>query len=755
VKLRAFAATIAVIVGLVTFSATTSSAISNRSVRASSEEVQAYAAGRYIVKVRNDASPDEVLNSYPSIKTKAHVFQSVLHGFAVELTSDEATGVAVDSRVLSIVPDQIIRVDAPQDRSTVVTGDGDEVWGIDRIDQTSLPLNQQFTALTSGEGVYVYVVDTGVRTTHTQFTGRVLPGYASPDLETVEDCDGHGTHVAGTVLGSKVGVAPSAKLIPVRVLDCYGSGSYSDVIIGLDWIAQDIRTNNRRPAVVNMSLGGLPSPELDSAVTALFNVNVSVVVAAGNDGANACNVSPARTPAAITVAASDDTDAEATFDVGSSNYGSCVDLFAPGKYVLSAWHEDQFGNPSNFAGAILDGTSMAAPHVAGVVALMLESNPCATPTQLADALISNSAKNKISFIPLHTPQSPDRLLQTGSISGTPCAPKSVSASRGDSQADITWSLPTGPGGSTNFTYTVTTSPASSGCTTTQLNCTVTGLINGQTYNVSVKATNEFGTSATSATTTVTPEGVPIAPTISGFTIGNASATVSWGSVPSTSTVTYTATAQPGGQSCSTTQLTCTIPGLTNGATYTFTVVAANISGAGAASVAAVAATYTTPPAPVVSRIRTKSKQITLTWNALEVPYALSYTVRVAGTNKSCVTTTTSCTVTKLTNGKRYRLTVTATNIAGDGLPSQRTPYVVPGINVLRNTITKKKKVLLSKFMTTLSAGRKTYKVTKGACRISSGYLVAPSRAGSCTLQLSVSASGVYPSMYNTANIKVT
>ena len=745
-KLRAFAATIAVIVGLVTFSATTSSANSDRSVRASSEEVQAYAAGRYIVTTRRNVTPAALLNGHPGVRSKARTFRSAIRGFVADLTAEEANSLVNDPQVLSVEPDQIIRVEASQSRDTLLVPGN--VWGVDRTDQRSLPLVESFTASTNGADVYIYVVDTPIRTSHTQFftgaSSRVLSGF--PDgYSLATGCDGHGTHVAGTALGSDVGVAPVAKLVPVPVLNCSGTGYSSDVISGLEWILDDVVDNNRRPAVVNLSLGGGVFAGLDNAVNNLIAANITVVVAAGNATQDACNVSPARTPLAITVAASTVTDREATF----SNYGNCVDIFAPGVDTLSAW------STGDDAGAFLDGTSMAAPHVAGVIALYLEANPSATPEQVWNWLRVNSTGCVITYPTARALRSPNRLLYSGNALGRPCPPSSVAASVGDSTSNVSWSIPEGFSGSEVLIYSVTTVPASAGCVTTGFSCSITGLINGQRYSVSVVASNSSFTSATAATTTVTPEGVPIAPTISGFTIGNASATVSWGSVPSTSTVTYTATAQPGGQSCSTTQLTCTIPGLTNGATYTFTVVAANISGAGAASVAAVAATYTTPPASVASRIRTKSKQITLTWNALEVPYAPSYTVRVAGTNKSCVTTTTSCTVTKLTNGKRYRLTVTATNIAGDGLPSQRTPYVVPGINVLRNTISKKKKILLSKFMTTLSAGRKTYKVTKGACRISSGYLVAPSRAGSCTLQLSVSASGAYPSMYNTANIKVT
>ncbi len=742
-RLRAVAATVAVIVGIVTFSATTTGAAKDQSVRSASENVQVLAAGRYIVKVRGNATPDAVLNSHTNVHGKARKFRSVIRGFVAELTADEAADLAADNRVLSLTTDPVIELTGSQGRSTVISENN--VWGIDRIDQRTLPLDQTFAASTDGTGVYVYVVDTGVRTTHTQFSGRVLSGFVAPGLGTVEDCEGHGTHVSGTVLGSTVGVAPAASLVPVKVLDCDGSGYVSDVIDGLEWIIEDVQTNNRSPAVVNLSLGGSVFADLDNAVNNLISANISVAVAAGNETEDACNVSPARTPLAITVAASTISDAEAGF----SNYGSCVDLFAPGQDILSAWLT------GDTAGAWLDGTSMATPHVAGVIALYLETNPTATPAQVWNWMRVNATGCAVSYPTSRASRSPNRLLYSGSALGRPCAPNAVAASVGDSTSNVSWSAPEGFSGTESVTYSVTTSPASSGCTTTGFTCSVSGLVNGQTYVVSVVSSNSSFTSATAAATTVTPEGVPIAPTISGTTIGNANTTVSWGAVPSTSTVTYTAIAQPGGQSCTTTQLSCTINGLTNGATYTFTVSASNVSGSGAASAGVAVITYTAPPAPVINRIRTKSKQINVRWDVLTVPYAPTYTVRVVGTNKSCVTTTNTCTVTKLTNGKRYRLTVAANNIVGDGLASKRTSYVVPGINVLRDTIPKKKKILLSKFMTTLSAGRKTYKVTQGNCRISSGYLVAPSRTGSCTIQLSVSASGAYPSMYNTVKIKVT
>ncbi|MEX7509342.1 S8 family peptidase, partial [Acinetobacter baumannii] len=237
-------------------------------------------------------------------------------------------------------------------------------WGLDRIDQKALPLNSAYSYLQTGSGTTAYIVDTGILSSHQEFSGRVLSGYtAISDGNGTTDCNGHGTHVAGTVGGTTYGVAKNVNLVPIRILGCDGSGASSNVIAGLDWILK----NGKKPAVVNMSLGGATSSSLDSAVENLFNNGYVMVVAAGNSNTDACSSSPARVSKAITVAATDNTDTRASY----SNYGSCVDIFAPGSQINSSW----IG--SNTATKILNGTSMATPHVAGVVAEMLQSTPTA------------------------------------------------------------------------------------------------------------------------------------------------------------------------------------------------------------------------------------------------------------------------------------------------------------------------------------------------------------------------------------------
>jgi subtilisin family serine protease len=258
------------------------------------------------------------------------------------------------------------------------------LWGLDRIDQRALPLNNQFGRAYTGSGVTAYIIDTGVLSTHTEFGGRVLSGFSSvSDANGTEDCNGHGTHVAGTVGGSNYGVAPGVAIVPVRVLDCSGSGSTSGVIAGIDWvIAHHIAGT---PAVANMSLGGRRSSAIDIAVQSAVADGVVFVVAAGNSTANACQTSPAGEPLAITVGATTSADARSSF----SNYGSCVDVFAPGSSITSAWYA------STTASNTISGTSMASPHVAGVAALGLEIAPNSSVAQISDWITSTATPGVI------------------------------------------------------------------------------------------------------------------------------------------------------------------------------------------------------------------------------------------------------------------------------------------------------------------------------------------------------------------------
>ncbi|MFV5624063.1 S8 family peptidase [Acinetobacter baumannii] len=346
----------------------------------------------YIVILNKDAGPSKDFAQNIAKQHAGKVLQSydtVLKGFAIYLP-DTAGAAFIEAmkknpHVLSVESDTIVNIDA--------TTQSNPDWGLDRIDQKALPLNSTYSYLQTGSGTTAYIVDTGILSSHQEFSGRVLSGYtAISDGNGTTDCNGHGTHVAGTVGGTTYGVAKNVNLVPIRILGCDGSGASSNVIAGLDWILK----NGKKPAVVNMSLGGEANASLDSAVENLFNNGYVMVVAAGNSNTDACSSSPARVSKAITVAATDSTDTRASY----SNYGSCVDIFAPGSQINSSW----IG--SNTATKVLNGTSMATPHVVGVVAEMLQSTPTATPQTISTNLLNQASNNVVK----NPSGSPNRLL---------------------------------------------------------------------------------------------------------------------------------------------------------------------------------------------------------------------------------------------------------------------------------------------------------------------------------------------------------
>lgn len=319
-------------------------------------------------------------------------YEHSIHGFLANMSEAEARRLLSDPRVAYVQENGLIRVSATQTGAT---------WGIDRIDQRDLPRDSSYTYNVDGTGVHAYIIDTGIRLTHTEFTGRTGNGYDFIDNDSdPTDCHGHGTHVSGTVGGTTWGVAKKVTLHGVRVLDCTGYGNDAQVIGGIDWVA----ANHIKPAVANMSLGDVGIQAIDDATERLIAAGVTTVVAAGNDSANACNYSPARTPNAITVGSTTSTDARSSF----SNYGTCVDIFAPGSSITSA------SNSGNSSSTSMSGTSMASPHVAGAAALYLSANPTATPAQVRDALVNNATSNKVTS---PGTGSPNKLLYTLFITG--------------------------------------------------------------------------------------------------------------------------------------------------------------------------------------------------------------------------------------------------------------------------------------------------------------------------------------------------
>jgi hypothetical protein len=332
--------------------------------------------GRFIVTLRERTDPAGVAREH-GVRPD-FVYQHALTGFAGKISDAARAGLLRDARVTRVEPDGI---------ATIVTTQSNATCGLDRIDQRSRSLSGTFHYTNTGAGVTVYIIDTGIKTNHTQFGTRASSGYDAVDgTLPAADCNGHGTHVAGTVGGATYGVAKGVRLVAVRVLDCNGSGTWSGVIAGMDWVT----AHRNGPSVANMSLGGGASGSVDDAVRRMIASGVSTAVAAGNGNSagvaqDACKSSPARVSQAMTIGASNKSDRKASW----SNYGNCVDWFAPGVGITSAWYS------STTATNTISGTSMASPHTAGVAALYLQSHTGASPQGVRDALFAVATKSVV------------------------------------------------------------------------------------------------------------------------------------------------------------------------------------------------------------------------------------------------------------------------------------------------------------------------------------------------------------------------
>jgi subtilisin family serine protease len=357
--------------------------------------------GSYIVKLAAGGAGSQTADfSTERINTLAsrfdakveRVFDTALKGFSANLSEQQAKRLAADPSVEYVEQDQVVHASATQANPPS--------WGLDRIDQANLPLSKSYTYASTGAGVNVYVVDTGVRISHQQFGGRAKNGYDFVDNDPIaQDGYGHGTHVAATIAGSTYGVAKGATVYGVRVLDNSGSGTTAGVIAGVDWVTK----NAVKPAVANLSLGGGVQTSLDDAVRKSIASGVTYSIAAGNSNANANTFSPARVAEAITVGATTNTDARASY----SNWGPVVDIFAPGSTITSAWNTN---DTATYTG---NGTSFAAPHVAGAAARYLQAHKTATPAQVSAALVTASTKNKVTN---PGTGSPNRLLYSAPTS---------------------------------------------------------------------------------------------------------------------------------------------------------------------------------------------------------------------------------------------------------------------------------------------------------------------------------------------------
>ncbi|MEU4677277.1 S8 family serine peptidase [Micromonospora sp. NPDC023737] len=437
----------------------------------------------------------------------ARTYDAALRGFEARVDAKAAARIAADPAVAYVEQNHTVSIAGTQPNPPS--------WGLDRIDQRNLPLNSSYTYPNAASNVRAYIIDTGIRFTHSDFGGRAVSGYDAIDGGAADDCNGHGTHVAGTVGGAAHGVAKGVQLVGVRVLNCQGSGTNAQVVAGIDWVT----ANAVKPAVANMSLGGSANSAIDTAVTNSINSGITYAVAAGNgdifgNRQNACNYSPARVGPAITVGATQNNDSAASF----SNYGTCVDILAPGVNITSAWYT------SNTATNTISGTSMASPHVAGVAALVLSAGPGLTPQQVRDSLVDNSTPNVLTNLGTGTP---NRLLYV--VNGSTPPPTndfsvSVSPTSGS----------TAPGGS----VTATVGTATTNGSAQSVSLSASGLPSGATASFSPSTVTSGGSATlTIATSASTPAGsYPV--------------TITGTGASATRTATYTLTVTGTGGGCS-------------------------------------------------------------------------------------------------------------------------------------------------------------------------------------------------------------